>query len=108
DRHHQVALALYAQARCRLVTQSLRFAVDAELRRDRGVRIKTGGAVRSPDPHIAVRGLIERGNPSVRQSILFRVATRKDRMTWDRCRDTHTQAALSAHPRPYLAFLRFE
>ena len=51
------------------------------------MRAKTGGAVCRTDPHLVVRGLIERGYPPVRQALLFRVATRKDRTTgcgfWD-------------------------
>src|SRR5262245_65224414 len=80
-RHPQVALAVFAKAPYRLVAQSLRFAVDAELRRGRCMRIKTGGPVRRPDPHLAVGGLIEPAYPGVRQAVHFRVATRKDRTT---------------------------
>src|SRR5262245_58653066 len=86
-RHHQVAIAVFAKAPYPLVAQSLRFAVDAELRRGCGMRIKTGGAVRRTDPYLAVGGLIERGYPGVRQAILFRVATRKDRTTGSGFRD---------------------
>src|SRR5215510_5842975 len=72
------------------------------------MRIKTSDAVRCTDPHLAVRGLIERGYPGVRQAILLRVAAREDRTTGGRFRDKRTQAARSAHPRPNLALPRFE
>src|SRR5262245_34118320 len=72
------------------------------------MRIKTGGAARSPNPHFAVSSLIERGYPGVRQAILYCVATRKDRATGSGDRDKRTQAAPNAHPRPNLAFLCFE
>src|SRR5262245_14890918 len=72
------------------------------------MRVKTGGATRSPDPYFAVRSLIERGYPGVRQAVLYCVATRKDRTTRSGFRDKRTQAARSAHPHPNPALIRFE